>query len=211
MRPIIQELTQKFSGNDVFIVGGGASLKHFDFNKLKGKNVIALNSAYKYVDETAVIYWADASWGQDEESKGLAAHPSKYKFSSRINADSMILSNKTGLAGCNWLKKTGDYGFDPNVNNVRGNNSGAHGINFAINLGAYRIFLLGFDMGYTGSKSHFHEEYQSSVGSSTYTELFIPSIVSMAKDIKHIPVTIINCSISSKLTCFEFGHIKDYL
>lgn len=210
MRPIIQELTQKFSGTTVFIVGGGFSLKSFNFNQLKGKNVIALNSAYKYVDESAVLYWADASWGQSEEDN-LREHPSKYKFSSRLNADSAILSNKTGVGGCHWLKKTGDYGFDPNVNNVKGNNSGAHAINFAINLGAYRVILLGFDMGYTGSKSHFHEHHPVSTAARTYPELFIPSIESMAKDIKHLPVKIINCNIYSKLKCFEFGDYKDYL
>lgn len=210
MRPIIQELIKRFTGTNVFIVGGGFSLKNFDFEQLTGKNVIALNSAYKYVDESAVLYWADVSWGEKEDTQ-LLNHPSKYKFSSRLNADSLINSNKTGVGGCHWLKKTGDYGYDPNVNHVRGNNSGANAINFAVNLGAYRIILLGFDMGYIGSKSHFHEHYQISPASNVYTELFIPSIESMAREINHLPVKIINCSANSQLKCFEFGNYKDYL
>lgn len=210
MRPIIQELKTKFAGTDVFIVGGGFSLKHFNFDLLRGKNVIALNSAYKYVDENAVLYWADASWGQMEESN-LLAHPSHFKFSSRLNADAMIHAGRTGVGGCHWLKRTGDFGYDPNVNHVRGNNSGGHAINFAINLGAYRIILLGFDMGYTGSKSHFHEHHEISPSSQTYKELFIPSIESLALQVKHLPVKIINCSTFSKLKCFDFGDYKDYL
>lgn len=210
MRPIIQELIKKFTGTNVFIVGGGFSLKSFDFGTLEGQNVIALNSVYKYVDETAVLYWADASWGQSEEDK-LLKHPSKYRFSSRLNADSLILDNKTGIGGCHWLKKTGDYGYDTNVNHVRGNNSGANAINFAVNLGAYRVILLGFDMGYTGSKSYFHEHHAVSTAAATYPELFIPSIESMAKEMKHLPVKIINCNTYSKLKCFEFGDYKDYL
>lgn len=211
MRPIIQELILKFSGTDVFIVGGGNSLNKFNFSSLQGKNVIALNSAYKYVDESAVLYWADAGWGGSEVDRGLSAHPSKFKFSSRINADTAIKSGKTGVAGANWLKKTGDYGYDPDVNNVRGNNSGANAINFAINLQAYRIILLGFDMGYVSGKTHFHNDHQTSVAASTYTELFIPSIESMAKQVSHLPVRIINCFKDSKLRCFEFGDIKDYI
>lgn len=210
MRPIIQELKDKFAGTDVFIVGGGYSLKHFDFNLLKGKNVIALNSAYQYVDGDAVLYWADASWGQREEVN-LLSHPSKYKFSSRLNADTMIHANRTGVGGCHWLKRTGNFGYDSNVNHVRGNNSGGHAINFAINLGAYRIILLGFDMSYTGSKSHFHEQHETSTPSQTYNELFIPSIESLALQVKHLPVKIINCSMFSKLKCFEIGDYKDYL
>ncbi len=211
MRPIIQELMNKFAGNDVFIVGGGHSLKHFHFPSLKGKNVIALNAAYKYVDETAVVYWADATWGSNNAPKGLSDHPSPYKFSSRINADTLILANKVGPAGCNWLKKTGDYGYDPNVNNVRGNNSGTQALNFAVNLLASRVFLLGFDMGYIGGKSHFHDDHVTPTASSTYSELFIPSMNSMAKELEAHPVQIINCFSESNLKCFKFGSLKDYL
>ena len=211
MRPIIQELTTKFAGTDVFIIGGGNSLRNFNFDSLKGKNVIALNSAYKYVDENAVLYWADATWGGSNHDKGLFDHPSRFKFSSRINADTLIQSNKLGAGGCHWLKKTGDYGYDPNVNNVRGNNSGTNAINFAINLHANRVILLGFDMGYVFGRTHFHDHHEQVTASRTYTEQFIPSIESLAKEIKHLPVKIINCSNHSNLKCFEFGDIKDYL
>lgn len=208
MRPIIQELIKKFSGTTIFIVGGGASLKDFDFSRLNGKNVIAVNSAYKYVDENAVLYWGDTSWGQDE-SENLLKHPSKYKFSSRLHVD--LTSNPTGPGGCYWLRKTGSEGFDPDVNSVRGNNSGAHAINFSINLGARRVVLLGFDMSYSGTKSHFHNHHSRPTPASVYPELFIPSIESMAEAIKHLPVEVINANKNSKLKCFKFGNIEDYL
>ena len=41
-----------------------------------------------------------------------------------------IAKNALGVAGANLLKKTGDYGYDPNVNHVRGNNSGTQALNF---------------------------------------------------------------------------------
>jgi hypothetical protein len=211
MRPIIQELYQKMSGTDVFIIGGGNSLDKFDFDKLKGKNVIALNSAYKYVDESAVVYWTDASWGANNEDKGLAAHPSKFKFTCRPRADQAIKLDKRGAANAYLLNKTGDQGYDPNINNVRGNNSGGNAINFAINLNAQRILLLGFDMGFTAGKSHFHNHHDAPVSNMTYPEVFIPSIESLAKEIKHLPVKIINCFRESKLKCFEFGDVKDFL
>lgn len=211
MRPIIQELKTKFSGTNVFIIGGGNSIRDFDFSRLEGRNVIAVNSAYKFVGADAVIYWGDGAWGAENERTGLSDHPSKYKFSARLNIDSSIQQEKTGPAGCYWLKKTGSFGYDSNESHVRGNNSGGNAINFAINLGAARVILMGFDMGYINGKSHFHNEYQRSVPVMDYNDVFIPSLESLAKNITHLPVKVINCNSESRLRCFEFGNVEDYL
>lgn len=211
MRPIIQELLLNFSGNDVFIVGGGNSLKNFNFKLLEGRCVIATNSAYKYVDESAVLYWADASWGAMWEERGLADHPSKFKFTSRINVTPDLLLKSRGTAGAHYLNLTGSTGFDPCIDNVRGSNSGGHAINFAVNLNAQRIILLGFDMGYVAGRTHFHNDHEGSVGMSVYLDTFIPSINDLAKQIVHLPVKVINCSPTSNLKCFTRGDIKDFL
>ena len=208
MRPILQELYNKFSGTNVFVVGGGFSLHDFDFSKLNGRNVIAVNAAYKHVDETAIIYWGDASWGVEHESK-IKDHPSPYKFSSRLNIN--LSTDKLGTAGCHWLQCSGSFGYDSNINNVRGNNSGGQAINFAINLGAKNIILLGFDMKYTGSRSHFHKDHTFPTPNSNYNEMFIPSIESLAKETSHLSVDIINCNKNSALRCFKFGDVEKFL
>jgi hypothetical protein len=213
MRSILQDLRNKVSGNPIYLVGGGYSLHNFNFDILKEKNVIAINSSFNFFDrEDVIIFWADASWGQDNESN-LLKNKSKYKFSSRINADNAIKNNNLGIGGCNWLKHTGNYGFDSDIDCVRGNNSGTQALNFAVNLGASDIYLLGFDMGYTGSKSHFHEfQKNTAVSNSVYDEFFIPSMNSMSDALNHNPVNIINCSINSKLECFskiDFGDINE--
>lgn len=209
MRPIIQEIFHKFSGTDVFIIGGGNSLKGFDFSKLIGKNVVALNSAYKYVDENAVLFWGDAGWGATN-SHILKEHPSKYKLSCRPIVN--ITRNMLGESGETFLHKTGNYGYDPNPECVMGNNSGANAINFVVNMNAKRIILLGFDMGFVNGRSHFHDDHTQPVSSLTYPELFIPSIKSLANEFKkYRTVEVINCSNASNLKCFSFGNIQDYL
>lgn len=210
MRAIIQELYNIISGRDVFIIGGGNSLNNFDFTRLKGKNTIALNSAYKYLEKPTAVYWADDNWGAKNEV-GLQQCETPFKFTSRINADGAIAKNQTGISGGHYLRKTGDMGYDPCIDNVRGNNSGGNAINFMINLNAARIILLGFDMGYVNGRTHFHEHHEQSVALSTYNEMFIPSINSLAKAVTHLPVKIINCNRQSNLKCFEFGDIEDYI
>lgn len=211
MRPIIREIYSKVTGTDIFIVGGGHSLAKFDFSRLIGKNVIAVNSAYRYIqDENLILYWGDASFGSNEEAN-LSQHPSKYKFTSNIFADRAIAKNALGVAGANLLRKTGDYGYDPNVNHVRGNNSGTQALNFAVNLHPSRIILLGYDMRYTGSKSHFHDHHITPTASKVYPELFIPSMESLAKEIKHLKIDVINCSLGSSLECFKKDKWEPYL
>lgn len=212
MRPILQDLKSKFSGTDVFVIGGGNSLRGFDFKRLTGKNVVAINSAYQYVDASAILYWGDTAWiGDPRNESGIKEHPSVYKFSSRLNASTAISQNIKGQGDCNWLQLTGSSGYDPDINSVRGNNSGSHSINFAINLGASRIFLLGFDMGYVNNKSHFHDGHKILPPSSIYSESFIPNINTLASQISHMPVQVINCFSQSKLKCFSYGNIEDYL
>lgn len=211
MRPIIQELSNKLAGTDVFIVGGGNSLRGFDFSKLKGKNVIAVNSAFKYVDETAVLYWLDATWPKTKGAVGLAEHPSKLKFTGRASCDGAIRTNKIGEYGEHYLRKTGNSGLDPNPDNVRGNNSGANAINLAVNMSASRILLLGFDMGHVKGKANFHDDHEQQASFLDYVEVFIPCIDSMAKEIKNYPVEVINCNRDSNLKCFKFGDVEDYL
>lgn len=209
MRPRLQEIKQKLQGTDVFIIGGGNSLKDFDFARLKNKNVIAINSAYKFIDD-AILFWTDGSWVAANDLT-LQNHSSKYRMMAITNADIAIKKNLTGTANSIYLKRSGDFGYDPNPDNVMGNNSGTMAINFAINMGAKRIILLGFDLKQINRKSHFHNDYDSIVMESVYDNLFIPSFKKLFEESKMVNTKIINCSPDSALNCFEFGDIDEFL
>lgn len=211
MRTIIHEIYSKVIGSDIFIVGGGSSLTNFDFSVLDGRNVIAINAAFhNFLREDVILYWGDASFGSTNEQK-LLNHPSKYKFTSTIHADRAIANNKLGVAGSTPLKKTGDYGYDPNINNVKGNNSGTQALNFALNMSPSRILLLGFDMKHIGSKTHYHNHHDIPTASSTYPELFIPSMEKLAQESSHLSTRVINCSLDSSLKCFKVDRVENYL
>lgn len=211
MRTSLQELMTKYSGTDIFIIGGGNSLRGFDFTQLEGKSVISVNAACRYVNtEDSVIFWADAPWA-DENERLLASHPAKFRFHSCPVAQAAIRSDMKGFHNADYLLHTGDYGYDPHIDNVKGNSSGTQAINFALNLNPRKIILLGFDMQHVNNRTHFHDHHNSTTGFMTYRDLFIPSINKLAEDSRYRGIPIINCSRSTALTCFKIGDIKEYL
>lgn len=209
LRTEIQALKKKIEGDTVFIIAGGPSLDGFDFSKLQGKTCIALNSAYKNIEQyLTAIFWTDNDWAATHYDdlmnfKGL-------KFHSRTNGEKFIKENIVGFANSTVLNRVGDYGFTSNVDSVCGNNSGAQILNLVTNLKPYRIVLLGYDMGYSKGKTHFHGGYGMS-DASVYRDLFIPSINSMAPFIQQLGVDVVNCNLDSKLFCFRKDNLEKYL
>ena len=51
-----------FKNQTIFLVGGGASLKEFNFNQLKNKNTIAINKAFLYMPWEVGFY--RSHWGR---------------------------------------------------------------------------------------------------------------------------------------------------
>lgn len=210
MRKSIQELYEKISGREVFILGGGPSVNDIDLPKLKGKHVVCINNSFKDIPNPVAIYWCDESWVANNYD-AVDKHTCKLRFTARHSADAYIAKDIKTSAGATVLKRTGDRGFDDNVNNVRGNNSGAHVLNFLTNLRPRRIVLLGFDMKIINSKSHYHGGYGLPMSNYIYDELFIPSLETMAPYIEKCNVEVINCSKDSALSCFKKVDFKDII
>lgn len=135
---------------DVFLIGGGPSLANFNFDDLRGKNVIGCNDAYHLGGEIVKICaFGDAGW-YHRNRKQL------YDFTGRIVTNSPALATwkdetllrmrreRDGIHKgevCGWNYSTG-----------------AMAINLAISLGAMRVFLLGFDLNNLQGKSHWHDK-----------------------------------------------------
>lgn len=197
----LNDLKNLVENNTVFIIGGGNSLRGFDFDRLRGKCVVALNSAYKFVGEDSVLYWMDQHWAKKQKDS-LSKHPSTLRFTSyHTQVD-------RGPYDSFPLRHTGDYGYDPDIGSVRGNNSGTQALNLVVNMNPKRVILLGYDMGYNDSKSHFHD-LQPPSQPDVYVKSFIPSLESLAKEISHVEV--INCSSVTAITCFLIDTVDKYL
>lgn len=183
-----------FKGETIFIIGGGPSLKSFDFDRLKIKKSIAINKAFFSVPYADVLYWTDArvyGWYKRDidNFNGL-------KYTIGLNRE--YNDNIT------VLRKGNKFGLEEKPDALaHGNNSGYAAINLAYHLGASKIVLLGFDMVTTEHESHFHDGYPTrKTKNSTYETQFIPAFPHIAGALKNKKIKVYNANPRSLLDCF---------
>lgn len=208
LRPELQDFKDRFGGQEVFIIGGGPSLKNFDFNLLNSKITVSLNSSFERMSKWTAMFWADNDWASQNLDRITAID--SLKFTAKKFCDEHIRRNIKAMGGATVLRKGGDYGYSGDIDTVCGNNSGAMALNLVANTKPYRIILLGYDMQFIDGQSHHHKGYVVS-SPSVYRDLFIPSINSMAPFIKKLGIEVVNCSPTSALECFNKESIDKYL
>ena len=193
-----------------FIIGGGESLKDFDFSKLKNELVIGVNRAYERIDctinfamdHTFYEWITGGRLGQEakkkfEDFKGLPVwlDSAGYDYPRGI----FILS-KSSDNNINYSMKDGIGG---------GTNSGFGALNLAVCLGANPIYLLGFDMkGKDGKQAWWHDGYPDKVGDKIY-QSFINDFNRAVPRLKEKEFRVVNLNPESELKCFDFGKFED--
>jgi len=141
-----------------YIVGGGTSMKSFDWSLLNGKFVIAINNAYTKLPDAQILYCTDPPWIKDHE-KDLV------NFTGLIYQGALNLSNppKMDIVDKQW-HLTGPHGLETLPGCLRhGSNSTYAALNMAaVHLGFKKIYLIGIDMKWGIRKnkttSHWHSE-----------------------------------------------------
>ena len=143
-----------------YIIGGGTSLKDFDWSLLDDENkfVIAINNAYTKLPNAQICYVTDPPYIQDHMD-GLK------KFKGLIWQGALNLSKPTKLdvVDKQWHLTAKD-GLETKEGSLRhGSNSTYAAINMAaVHLGFKKIYLLGIDMRWAkyGKKdtSHWHSD-----------------------------------------------------
>jgi hypothetical protein len=213
IREDLQRIKTVAEGRTVFIVGGGVSATPEVFAKLNNSDakIFCINSSVKYIERPIGVLWCDESWAAiNKDTLDKYTFP---KFYVKNGGSAYIKTGLRAQSNATVLNKTGESGLDCNLDNVRGNNSGGYAINLLINCKVRTIVLVGFDMQTVGNKAHFHSEYTYAVRPSVYKDLFIPSIESLNTELnKHkLGISIYNTNKFSKLRCFEFRELEDFL
>jgi len=181
---------------DVFLIGGGSSLKDFDWNLLKSELTIGCNTAFTLgKDVCKICIFGDAKWF--------------HKYSSELeNYGGVVFTNAPQLVNTKirwlWTMMRRSYGlhFDALGWN---DNTGASAINLALLLGAKRIFLLGFDMQLDDTKRNpnWHNRILGKTTEGVYSK-FLKGFDRVVKDLKaKFPNReVINVNSNSKLAVF---------
>lgn len=133
-----------------YVVGGGPSLRGFDFSKLGPVFKIGANKS-AWVANCDVLVSIDSRFhrGFVKEIEGFQGA----KYMVRNEAEDPC------LRGVNYLRRKRDVAFSTQLGVISGTNSGYAGLNLAFLFGFKKIRLLGFDFKWVESRSHFHDGY----------------------------------------------------
>lgn len=175
----------EWAGQPAFLIGGGASLKGFDFSLLKGQHTIGINHAFRLGKEIIEIcFFGDATFLHH-------AIREMNSFGGRVVTCAPTLQ----AFQVNWLEKVNreDQGLHREA--LGWNlNSGAAAINLAILLGATTIYLLGFDCQLNDSRSHWHDKAKVITEEASF-QRFMRGFANVKSDLYKFPdVKIFNVS-----------------
>jgi hypothetical protein len=134
---------------DVFIIGGGKSLESFDWSNLLSELTIGCNDAFMLGEKVCKIsIFGDFKWWKKWKDNLI-------KFKGRVFTNCNQLQP---LEEAHWLNilPRFQWGLDSNKGLAWNSNTGAAAIDLALQLGAKRIFLLGFDCKLIKGENNWH-------------------------------------------------------
>jgi len=188
------DLPEIFKDKTVYVVAPGESLKGFDFERLRGKNIIVINDVLKYISFASMLVACDTGW--HDRNKHLAKNFKGYKI---------MLAGK-GRPGWNYFIDQGRTEDKLILRHTR--NSGFHAMAAAIKLGASKIYLLGFDIIWK-NQPYFYDIPQDQI--DKYRNGMHRKDAHLRYFEYYKEYNIINASPSSAITCFPKCSLDEIL
>lgn len=193
-----------FPNETVVCLGCGPSLTAADVESCRGKaRVIAINDAHR------LSQWADVLFACDD--KWWTAHQGVPSFTGL----KFTLDKKAERwPGVQALRRAGPSGLelDPAEGIRTGGNSGYQAINLAVQLGASRVILLGYDMQRDKKgRSHWFGKHPGALEQHSPFSAFRAAFSTMVQPLKKAGVEVINCSRESALDAFPRRPLADVL
>lgn len=194
-----------WAGETAFVIGGGASLSGFDFNRLSGQRCIAVNAAGYDVPWADYLFFTDHSFFANhrrliDDWKGgvvTISRAAKAEASGRL------------LRPHNVRTRDGFATLDGKVRS--GRSSGQTAVALAVALGCTRVVLLGFDMkADAAGRTHYHARYERSP-EQALLDGFRDAFAGWRADAQQIGCAIVNATPGSALREFPMVDIDDEL
>ena len=185
-----------WKGETAYIIGGGPSLKSFDFTRIERECAIGCNDAYRLGNWVSICYFGDKEWFELHQPRPEFQSFTGLKIACTPFPIPGVLSLERNLDDTLYLEGTKIGWFC---------NTGASAVNLAIRLGATKIVLLGFDMklGNDG-QSNWHPNLVNPSPTGEVYANFKYRFNLLATLIKKLrpDVKVINANPDSELDCF---------
>ncbi len=204
-----------------FVVGGGPSLRGYNFSKLSGLNTIVSNNAVFDVPNPKHFITVDYTFLMKNRQR-IKGNYSK-NFVVNMDNDSLKMIDgmmtdtrfnlKYDLTGYDAIYSTKSSGIGKTKNDFRnGTNSGYCAMQLAHIMGYKTIYLLGIDLNYS-TNAHYHNG-PTSPKMKENLESFYKYFVDGIKTLNDDGVKVISCSSTSRLNNIisystEFGNIEN--
>lgn len=171
IRPISDAMPERaWRGHPAFIVGGGTSLRGFDFTRLAGELTIGINAGMYLEPPPTIAYAADIRFMQMVEKEGSWLKlPSMRLVHNVVSEQASTGMLKPETVATTWKLPVGKpraWGRSLEEGVAAFSFSGAVCLNLADILGASPIYLLGFDCYKTPIASNWHERYPEEWGTA---------------------------------------------
>jgi len=195
-----------WEGQTVVIIGGGPSVTQTQIDlvsRTRGVPVIAINNAYLIAPWADVLYACDRVWWDWH-----------YETVSRIYDGLKITRDpyaKEKYPDLIWIEgEPHDQGLSKRQDSiVNGRIGGYQAINLAVNFGAKKILLIGFDMRNINGLSHWHGDHPNSQRPIWNDR--IAHFKNMISDLEARGIEVINCTPGSALDAFPMGDLESEL
>ncbi len=193
-----------FEGYTAVITGQGPSLVPSEVTTISEIfPTIAIKDTYQWAPNAQVIYACDRGWWFQRWKTDVALREHK--------ADKVVLDYQkldTKVPDLHWLKCAGNQGFCFNEGHVcHGRNSGHQALNLAVNMGAKKVILIGYDMKRINGKAHCHDRHVP-VPEAVF-DTFYEAMMSSYKALVERNIRVVNTSLQSRLTCFPKMSMQD--
>lgn len=183
------------------LVAGGPSLTAPDVAHCRGRaRVLAVNDAWRLAPWADLLYAADGAWWRAHRGvPGFAGQ----RVTQNHGSDDVKAAREFGIPMVNVAIKAG-LSDTPGLLHS-GHNSGHQALDLAVQLGASRILLLGYDMQpRADGVRHWFGEHPAGLNRTdpnTFA-LWRVAFAQAAEDCRRRGVEVINCSRVTALDCF---------
>lgn len=185
-----------WAGKNVFIVGGGPSLKEFDFDSIRGIGITLGVNNSAFAASTDALFSLDSIWCEK-----MADHCLEFQGEAWC---AVKPSFKHWRPGVNYIERIRGDGLSDDPRRVMGLTSGHGAINLAYHQGAKSIYLLGFDMKVGGHQEHhWHAGYAwNHFATEKLYAQWARSFEKMLPQLENRGIQVINLNPESQIQCF---------
>ena len=213
VRQLLKDSEPAMKNKEIYIIGGGSSLKGFDFNQLKDLDTIAVNMAALDVPDPTYCITGDSNifrklqegFFESVETTWVVTidtnHPvMKFKDGRIEHIHSNFVYNPFCVNMLIPYKRCDGIGFS--FKDFRsGFNSGFCAFQLAVLLGYKKIHLLGFDMRKNEQTTHYHNWYKgkSTISKTAFVKFYDNFVLALQIIKEKTDVKVVSCSKISRL------------